>query len=163
MDSNTGFPFEQALAKQGMSFICEVKKASPSKGLIAAEFPYVQIAREYEAAGADAISVLTEPAYFQGKNEYLTEIRQAVKIPLLRKDFKMCIRDRYRSNLSIFILAEIRFHSMENSQRAGSNGSCGQCRIHTLACCLTTDEFHILVLNKVIERTHGMKSYFRCV
>ena len=84
LDSNTGFPFEQALAKQGMSFICEVKKASPSKGLIAAEFPYVQIAREYEAAGADAISVLTEPAYFQGKNEYLTEIRQAVKIPLLR-------------------------------------------------------------------------------
>ena len=87
LDSNTGFPFEQALAKPGMSFICEVKKASPSKGLIAAEFPYVQIAREYEAAGADAISVLTEPAYFQGKNEYLTEIRQAVKIPLLRKDF----------------------------------------------------------------------------
>lgn len=87
LDSNTGFPFEQALAKPGMSFICEVKKASPSKGLIAAEFPYVQIAREYEVAGADAISVLTEPAYFQGKNEYLTEIRQAVKIPLLRKDF----------------------------------------------------------------------------
>ena len=67
LDSNTGFPFEQALAKPGMSFICEVKKASPSKGLIAAEFPYVQIAREYEAAGADAISVLTEPAYFQGR------------------------------------------------------------------------------------------------
>lgn len=86
-DCNTGFPFEQALAKKRMSFICEVKKASPSKGLIAAEFPYVQIAREYEAAGADAISVLTEPAYFQGKNEYLTEIRQVVKIPLLRKDF----------------------------------------------------------------------------
>ena len=87
LDSNTGFPFEQALAKKRMSFICEVKKASPSKGLIAPKFPYVQIAREYEAAGADAISVLTEPAYFQGKNEYLTEIRQAVKIPLLRKDF----------------------------------------------------------------------------
>ena len=79
--------FEKALAKPGLSFICECKKASPSKGLIAAEFPYVQIAREYETAGADAISVLTEPAYFQGKNEYLTEIRQAVKIPLLRKDF----------------------------------------------------------------------------
>ena len=87
LDSNTGFPFEQALAKPGMSFICEVKKASPSKGLIAAEFPYVQIAKEYEAAGADAISVLTEPAYFQGKNEYLTKIRQTVQIPLLRKDF----------------------------------------------------------------------------
>ena len=87
LDSNTGFPFEQALAKPGMSFICEAKKASPSKGLIAPEFPYVQIAKEYEAAGADAISVLTDPAYFQGKNEYLTEIRQAVQIPLLRKDF----------------------------------------------------------------------------
>lgn len=87
LDKSTGFPFEQALAKPGMRFICEVKKASPSKGLIARDFPYVQIAREYEAAGADAISVLTEPAYFQGKNEYLTEIRKAVKIPLLRKDF----------------------------------------------------------------------------
>ena len=87
LDSNTGFPFEQALAKKRMSFICEVKKASPSKGLIAPEFPYVQIAKEYEAAGADAISVLTEPAYFQGKNEYLSKIRQTVQIPLLRKDF----------------------------------------------------------------------------
>ena len=86
-DCNTGFPFEQALAKKRMSFICEVKKASPSKGLIAPEFPYVQIAKEYEAAGAEAISVLTESAYFQGKNEYLTEIRRVVKIPLLRKDF----------------------------------------------------------------------------
>lgn len=66
-DCNTGFPLEQALAKKRMSFICEVKKASPSKGLIAPEFPYVQIAKEYEAAGADAISVLTEPTYFQGK------------------------------------------------------------------------------------------------
>lgn len=87
LDCNTGFPFEQALAKKRMSFICEVKKASPSKGLIAPEFPYVQIAKEYEAAGADAISVLTESAYFQGKNEYLTKIRQTVQIPLLRKDF----------------------------------------------------------------------------
>jgi len=86
-DCNTGFPLEQALAKKRMSFICEVKKASPSKGLIAPEFPYVQIAKEYEAAGADAISVLTEPTYFQGKNEYLTKIRQTVQIPLLRKDF----------------------------------------------------------------------------
>ena len=58
LDSNTGFPFEQALANKRMSFICEVKKASPSKGLIAPEFPYVQIAREYEAAGADALSLI---------------------------------------------------------------------------------------------------------
>jgi indole-3-glycerol phosphate synthase len=87
MDANTGFPFEQALKKEGMSFICEVKKASPSKGLIAPDFPYVQIAKEYEQAGASAISVLTEPEYFKGSNEYLTEISKAVSIPLLRKDF----------------------------------------------------------------------------
>lgn len=87
MDGNTGFPFEKALAKEGMSFICEVKKASPSKGVLAKHFPYVEIAGEYERAGADAISVLTEPFYFQGSGEYLAAIRRAVGIPLLRKDF----------------------------------------------------------------------------
>jgi indole-3-glycerol phosphate synthase len=87
MNADTGFPFEKALAKDGISFICEVKKASPSKGLIAEKFPYVEIAKEYESAGADAISVLTEPFYFQGRDEYLTGIRNAVNIPLLRKDF----------------------------------------------------------------------------
>lgn len=87
MDCNTGFPFEKALAKKGISFICEVKKASPSKGVISADFPYVEIAGEYERAGADAISVLTEPFYFQGSNEYLTAIRRKVSVPLLRKDF----------------------------------------------------------------------------
>lgn len=81
------YPFEKALAKEGMSFICEVKKASPSKGVIAEHFPYVEIAREYERAGADAMSILTEPFYFQGSDEYLREIRSAVSIPLLRKDF----------------------------------------------------------------------------
>lgn len=80
-------PFESALRTGDISFICEVKKASPSKGLIAPHFPYVEIAREYEAAGASAISVLTEPYYFQGSNAYLTEIRRAVSIPILRKDF----------------------------------------------------------------------------
>ncbi|GHU84725.1 indole-3-glycerol phosphate synthase [Bacteroidia bacterium] len=69
------------------SFGCEIKKASPSKGTIAEEFPYLEIAQEYEAAGADAISVLTEPEYFQGDGRYLTEIRGAVSLPLLRKDF----------------------------------------------------------------------------
>lgn len=87
MDKSTGFPFEKALAKPGMSFICEVKKASPSKGVIAAHFPYVEIGREYENAGADAMSILTEPFYFQGSNDYLTAIRREVSIPLLRKDF----------------------------------------------------------------------------
>ncbi len=81
------YPFERALSKAGMSFICEVKKASPSKGVIAPNFPYVEIAKEYERAGADAISILTEPFYFQGSDEYLREIRSAVNLPLLRKDF----------------------------------------------------------------------------
>lgn len=81
------FSFEAALARPGMSFICEVKKASPSKGVIAENFPYVEIAREYESAGADAVSVLTEPFYFRGCNEYLSRIRQEVALPLLRKDF----------------------------------------------------------------------------
>jgi len=81
------FPFERALAAPGLSFICEVKKASPSKGVIAVDFPYLQIALEYEAAGAAAISVLTEPDYFLGNDQYLKEIAAAVAIPALRKDF----------------------------------------------------------------------------
>jgi indole-3-glycerol phosphate synthase len=81
------FPFERALKKKGISFICEVKKASPSKGVIAENFPYLQIAKEYEAAGASAISVLTEPEFFKGKNEYLQSIAKEVEIPVLRKDF----------------------------------------------------------------------------
>lgn len=82
-----GFAFEKALQKSGISFICECKKASPSKGLIAEDFPYMEIARAYEEAGADAVSVLTEPKWFLGKDEYLKEIAQNVTIPCLRKDF----------------------------------------------------------------------------
>lgn len=81
------FAFEKALAKPGLSFICECKKASPSKGLISPDFPYLSIAKEYEAAGADCISVLTEPKWFLGKDQYLQEIASAVSIPCLRKDF----------------------------------------------------------------------------
>lgn len=81
------FPFEKALAQKDLSFICEVKKASPSKGIIAEDFPYLQIALEYEAAGASAISCLTEPFYFKGSNQYLKEISSHVSIPVLRKDF----------------------------------------------------------------------------
>lgn len=86
-DANTGFPFEKVLRKPGIHYICEVKKASPSKGVIAEEFPYLKIAEEYEAAKASAVSCLTEPKYFMGKNEYLEEIAEKVKIPVLRKDF----------------------------------------------------------------------------
>ena len=87
MEKNTGFPFQRALQTEDIAFICEVKKASPSKGVISEDFPYVEIAKEYEEAGAAAISVLTEPYYFQGSNTYLTEITQNVHIPVLRKDF----------------------------------------------------------------------------
>ena len=81
------YAFYQALSAPGIHLICEAKKASPSKGLIAEDFPYVDIAKDYEAGGASAISVLTEPFYFLGSNDYLKEIRAAVSIPVLRKDF----------------------------------------------------------------------------
>lgn len=81
------FAFERALSAPGISFICECKKASPSKGIIAEDFPYLSIAKEYEAAGADCISVLTEPKWFLGSGRYLEEIARAVSIPCLRKDF----------------------------------------------------------------------------
>ena len=84
------FLLKRRFAKDGISYICEVKKASPSKGIIAEDFPYVQIAKDYENAGASAISVLTEPQWFKGENKYLQEISQNVKIPLLRKDFTVC-------------------------------------------------------------------------
>lgn len=81
------FPFEKAIGKEGISFICEVKKASPSKGIIAEDFPYTKIAQDYEAAGADCISVLTETDYFKGDDRYLREINDIVSIPTIRKDF----------------------------------------------------------------------------
>ncbi len=81
------FAFENAMKKPGVSFICECKKASPSKGIIAPDFPYLEIAKEYEAAGADGISVLTEPKWFLGSDRYLQEIAQSVSLPCLRKDF----------------------------------------------------------------------------
>lgn len=87
MNPDTGFPFEQKLKEEGIHYICEVKKASPSKGLIAKEFPYLEIAKEYEAAGATAISCLTEPKWFKGSDEYLKKIAENVQIPVLRKDF----------------------------------------------------------------------------
>jgi len=91
--------FEQNLKAPGLSFICEVKKASPSKGVIANDFPYLEIAREYEAAGAAAISVLTEPEYFLGDPRYLREIAADVKIPVLRKDFVIDPYQLYEAKL----------------------------------------------------------------
>lgn len=94
------FSFENALKTPDIAFICECKKASPSKGLIAPEFPYLQIAREYEAAGAQCISVLTEPKWFLGSIEYLKGIAGAVSIPCLRKDFTVDEYMIYEAKLS---------------------------------------------------------------
>lgn len=93
------FPFEQALAQRGTSFICEVKKASPSKGVIAKEFPYQDIAKAYENSGAAAISCLTEPYFFLGSNEYLKTIAANVSIPVLRKDFTVDARMIYEAKV----------------------------------------------------------------
>ncbi|MDO9544450.1 MAG: indole-3-glycerol phosphate synthase TrpC [Synergistaceae bacterium] len=87
MCCNTGFPFEKALKVNDIGFICECKKASPSKGVIDTEFPYLKIAEDYEKAGADCISVLTEPKWFLGDDRYLKEIAESVFLPCLRKDF----------------------------------------------------------------------------
>jgi len=94
-----GKSFYQALAKEGLSIIGEVKKASPSKGIIAEDFPYLQIAKDYEVAGIDAISCLTEPKYFLGKDQYLQEIAQAVSVPMLRKDFLIDPYQIYQAKL----------------------------------------------------------------
>ncbi|MBQ1171468.1 MAG: indole-3-glycerol phosphate synthase TrpC [Lachnospiraceae bacterium] len=98
-DYETGFIVEQALKKEGISFICEVKKASPSKGLIAPNFPYVEIAKEYETAGAACISVLTEPTRFLGDDRYLQEIVDNVATPVLRKDFTVDAYQIYQAKV----------------------------------------------------------------
>lgn len=85
--SKGDFRFEKALKKDGISFICECKKASPSKGVIAENYPYLEIAKAYDAAGADCISVLTEPKWFLGDTDHLREIAATVNIPVIRKDF----------------------------------------------------------------------------
>jgi len=87
MRCDTGFPFEKQLSRPDMNFICEIKRASPSKGLLVSDFPYLDIAGEYEKAGAAAISVLTEPDFFLGNDRYLREISSEVSLPCLRKDF----------------------------------------------------------------------------
>ena len=99
LDINLDFPFEKALASEGLSIIAEVKKASPSKGLIAEEFDYLVIAKEYESAGVSAISVLTEPYFFKGSNDYLKEIACEVDIPILRKDFTIDLYMIYEAKL----------------------------------------------------------------
>lgn len=99
LPADLSFPFEKALKKPGISFICEVKKASPSKGVMDESFDYPAIAREYEQAGADAVSVLTEPCYFLGDDRYLSRIASLIGIPVLRKDFIIDDFQIYQSKL----------------------------------------------------------------
>lgn len=94
-----GFPFEAALRRGGLGFICEVKRASPSKGLIAPDFPYIEIARDYEKAGAACISCLTEPKWFLGSDQIFADIRTAISIPMLRKDFVVDEYQLYQARL----------------------------------------------------------------
>ena len=98
-EQSASFVFEQSLRGGDLGFICECKKASPSKGLIEPDFPYLQIAKEYELAGADGISVLTEPKWFLGSDEYLKEIASTVSIPCLRKDFTVDEYQIYQAKL----------------------------------------------------------------
>ena len=106
-----GFAFENKLKEEGMSFICECKKASPSKGIIAGDFPYLDIAKSYEAAGASCISVLTEPKWFMGSLDYLDEIASEVDIPVLRKDFTvdeyMIYEARARKASAVLLICSI--------------------------------------------------------
>ena len=90
LGKGNGEAFLSALKKPGISFICEIKKASPSKGLISPDFPYLKIAEAYEQAGADCISCLTEPEYFLGSDDIFREVREKVNLPMLRKDFTVC-------------------------------------------------------------------------
>ena len=93
------FAFEQALKQPGVSFICEIKKASPSKGVISEDFPFLDIARDYERAGADAISCLTEPKWFLGSDRIFQEVRATVSTPMLRKDFTVDEYQIYQAKL----------------------------------------------------------------
>lgn len=120
------FSFEQSLSSPGISLICEVKRASPSGGLIAGEFPYVEIAKDYEAAGADAISVLTEPEYFLGSSSYLTDISHEVKIPLLRKDFTVDPYQIYEAKVigasGVLLICALLRHNFRGRKRNQKSG-----------------------------------------
>lgn len=126
------YALEEALRKPELSFICECKRASPSKGLIAEDFPYLQIAREYETAGADAISVLTEPKWFLGNDSYLREIAEVVSVPCLRKDFTVDSYMIYEAKLlgasAVLLICSI----LEQSQLEEYHGICEELGLSAL-------------------------------
>jgi indole-3-glycerol phosphate synthase len=127
------FPFECSLAAPGLSFICEVKKASPSKGIIAEDIPWLEIARDYEEGGASAISVLTEPEYFMGSDQYLQEIAAAVHIPVLRKDFIIDPYQIYEAKLlgaqAVLLICALLDTETLSSFIAIANGLCIDCLV----------------------------------
>lgn len=131
--TNEVHPFKAALSKPGVSFICEVKKASPSKGLIAPDFPYVEIARQYQEAGADAVSVLTEPEFFLGADRYLEEIHGEIGLPLLRKDFTVDEYQIYEAKVlgASAVLLICSLMDMEKLKRY--MGICGSLGLSSLA------------------------------
>lgn len=132
MGAGNEFPFEKMLWGEGIQFICEVKRASPSKGVIAEDFPYLDIAREYEQAGAGAISVLTEPKFFQGSTRYLEEIRGEVGIPLLRKDFIIDAYQIYQAKVlgadAVLLICAI----LDEETLKGYIGLCGRLGLSAL-------------------------------
>lgn len=134
------FPFEEALRQPGVQFIAEVKRASPSKGLIAPDFPYLQIARDYESAGAAAISCLTEPYWFQGRNEYLSEIAREVGIPVLRKDFVvddyMIYEAKELGAQAVLLICAI----LDDAQLAAYQGLCDELQLSALVEAHTAQE-----------------------
>ena len=131
--TNEVHPFKAALSKPGVSFICEVKKASPSKGLIAPDFPYVEIARQYQEDGADAVSVLTEPEFFLGADRYLEEIHREIELPLLRKDFTVDEYQIYEAKVlgASAVLLICSLMDMEKLKRY--MGICGSLGLSSLA------------------------------
>lgn len=135
--------FEKALRKPGMSFICECKKASPSKGIIAEDFPYLEIAKSYEEAGADCISVLTEPKWFLGSSSYLQEIANTVSIPCIRKDFTVDEYMIYEAKVlgakAVLLICAI----LEQSQIKEYLGICNELGLSALVEAHDEDEIYI--------------------
>ncbi len=135
-----GFAFEKALKKPELGFICEIKRASPSKGVISRDFPYMQIAKEYEAAGVDCISVLTEPEWFLGSGEYLREISSEVCIPCLRKDFivdeYMIYEARLLGASAVLLICSV----LTDAQLKSYIGICDELGLSTLVETHDTDE-----------------------
>jgi indole-3-glycerol phosphate synthase len=150
------FEFEKALSKNDMACICECKKASPSKGIIAEEFDYLTIAGQYEDAGADCISVLTEPGWFLGSDEYLRQIAGAVKIPCIRKDFTvdeyMIYEARTLGAAAVLLICSI----LTPSQISGYIGICDELGISALV--EAHDEKEIAIALKAGARIVGVNN-----